>query len=108
MIKRIAVYKNELDIIKSTLKEYDYQVYLFGSRVNDNWRDDSDLNICLQDITPVPKRILAKIERQFAKSKLPYEVTLTDHYSSDDQLKMIIERTSIPLDDITDCYLLKP
>lgn len=68
----IYVTENELEEIHKILKNFPYEVYVFGSRVKGNYRKFSDLDLIVtSDVSDVEK---AELRELFEESNLPFEV----------------------------------
>ncbi len=61
-------------IIKEILSKYPYKFYVFGSRVKENHKKLSDLDLCYLD--PIPSSVINLIENDFEESDLPFKVDI--------------------------------
>ena len=77
----------DLKIIKEILsKHYDLEknpTYLFGSRVNNTHRPNSDLDIFIDDSTILPETV-AYLEEEFEESSLSYKIDIVLRSRIDD------------------------
>lgn len=80
-------------IVQSILAKYPYTFYAFGSRVQGNPRQFSDLDLCF--IEDIPGSILSQIEEDFKESDLPYKVDIVDWNMCDSIFQSIIEKDLI-------------
>lgn len=69
-------FKKIKEIISSYINLDEYEVYLFGSRVNGKHRPDSDLDVLIEDDESIPPETVTKIEEAFEESDLPYKVDI--------------------------------
>ena len=80
--------KNEhLIIVKNILKQHitdAVTIWLFGSRVTNNSKPYSDLDIALEDKTNhrIDLKTLTKIQSDFIESDLPWKVDVIDYDST--------------------------
>lgn len=59
----------------------DYDVFLFGSRMDGTAKPGSDLDILLKGLGPVPFEKMAFLREAFENSTLPYHVDLHDFHT---------------------------
>lgn len=52
------------------------KVFLFGSRINGNWRPNSDLDVLIDDKIKIEKYKLVLLDEAFENSDLPYKVNV--------------------------------
>lgn len=83
--------------IKETFKKYiknpDAKIYVFGSRVNEKFKEYSDIDIAIDDETMTDKTMLM-IQLEFENSTLPYEVDVVDLKKVSDEFKKNITLVS--------------
>ena len=72
-------------------------VWAFGSRVKGTARKTSDLDLCVDNQTPLSFELLACIRDAFSESNIPYKVDIVDWQTVDDDFRAIIiaERLSL-------------
>lgn len=83
-----------LGIIREILKKHipDYEVRIFGSRVNQTAKKYSDLDLTIVGKTKLPKKILYLLRDEFEESDLPFRVEIMDWHTVSDDFKKIIEK----------------
>ena len=90
-----------LNIVKAILKKYlpdACKVYVFGSRVTEQARKYSDLDLAIDNqgsALSLPQRAL--LEEAFQESLLPYKVDVLDWNSISDSFKTQIDRDKVIL-----------
>jgi predicted nucleotidyltransferase len=84
-----------LEIVKAILSKYDYEFYIFGSRITDKAKKFSDLDLFYKD--NIPLRDIFLIEEEFEESNLPYKVDLIDYNSCDKEFQSIMNKNHIIL-----------
>lgn len=89
MIKGIN--EKEEKIIKDILKNYPYNFYYYGSRVNGDYTKGSDLDILIESDEEIPSGIIEKIELEFNESRIPYVVKLSDRKNLEDYFYVLIK-----------------
>ena len=62
------------EIIHSILSKYPYKFYAYGSRVKNQAKKYSDLDLCFYE--KIPWNVLSHIEEDFEESDLPFKVDL--------------------------------
>ena len=82
----------QLNLVKSFFSK-DCQVKLFGSRVAGNFRDLSDLDICI--LSTISRADLAKLRELFDESSLPFTVDIVLYGDCDEKFKKIIDETGV-------------
>ena len=74
----------ELKIIKQIFTEFldasKFEVYLFGSRINDTAHKSSDLDVLIRGEQEVPGSILEYLREAFEKSALPYKMDVLEFH----------------------------
>ncbi|MBF0105872.1 MAG: nucleotidyltransferase domain-containing protein [Deltaproteobacteria bacterium] len=76
----IAVDKGYLKIVTDILTKYlpTHIVWAFGSRVCENPKKYSDLDIVIKTKAPLPVEIMAHLRDAFSESDLPFKVDVVD------------------------------
>ncbi|MBS4026156.1 MAG: nucleotidyltransferase domain-containing protein [Clostridia bacterium] len=76
----IKLSKNDLQIVKTIFKNHvpNFEVFVFGSRVNGNIHDHSDLDIALKGPDKIDLLLLADIKDEFQNSDVPFRVDIID------------------------------
>lgn len=62
------------EIVRLILFKYPYKFYAYGSRVKNQAKDYSDLDLCYQE--EIPWNVLSHIDEDFEQSDLPFKVDL--------------------------------
>lgn len=75
-------------IIDSILSKYPYTFYMFGSRVKDNTKRLSDVDLCFFE--EIPLNIRDHIDEDFENSDLPYKVDIADWNIFDSTFRQLI------------------
>lgn len=73
----------------------DCQMALFGSRVKGNFRENSDLDICV--LSNISRNEVSKINEKFEESHLPFTVDIVLYKDCDDKFRKIIDSTGIKI-----------
>ncbi len=69
-----------LILVKKILEMYvpDYSVYLFGSRVSENIKPYSDIDLVIMNTENLPISTMARMSNAFEESDLPYKVDILE------------------------------
>ncbi len=89
---------SEYEIVKNILVRHlsqDCKIWVFGSRSKNKTRFNSDLDLALQDIKPLPQTTLIDLKEDFSESSLPYTVDIVDMNNIATDFKQIIEKQAI-------------
>lgn len=91
---KIDISPNDLQTVKNILKKYlsQYPVWVFGSRVNGNAQQFSDLDIVIINDKPMNIELYTKLKQAFSDSNLPFLVDIVDWYSTSANFKAIIQQ----------------
>jgi uncharacterized protein len=83
-----------LNDIKKILKDIvpDYEVLVFGSRVNGKSWKYSDLDLAIKGENPVDFRIIEKLKDALSESNLPIMVDVIDWNNISEEFKKVIEK----------------
>jgi len=65
-------------IILSRLKEYRFQLFLFGSQAKQRAGRTSDIDVGILPMAPLPRGLLSEIREELEESHIPYPVDLVD------------------------------
>ena len=93
MIKGIT--DKEYKIIKSILKDYDGEFFVYGSRVKGDFSELSDLDILAK--TKNYNKIISELKHKFDESYLPYVVNFTDYSSVDEKFYNLIKNDLVKI-----------
>lgn len=77
-----------LDILRIHVPEY--EVWAFGSRVNGQAREFSDLDLALKTDKPLPPIRLVELKDAFSESDLPFRVDIVDWAAISGDFRKII------------------
>ena len=82
------------DIFRKHLAPGEYEVFLFGSRVNGEASRFSDYDIGIRGKNPLPPLVKAGIEDALEESDIPYSVEVVDFFYLPERFKNVaLERT---------------
>lgn len=89
----IDVSRRHLKAILAILKKRipDYEVRVFGSRVNQKAKKYSDLDLAVVGKAKLPRTILYSLKDDFEESDLPFRVDILDWYLISENFKKIIQ-----------------
>jgi len=82
------VEERHFKIINDILLKYPYTFYMFGSRVKDNAKRLSDVDLCFFE--DIPLNIRDHIDEDFENSDLPYKVDIADWNTFDITFRQLI------------------
>jgi predicted nucleotidyltransferase len=85
----INIPEHHFNILKNILKHYNYTFYIFGSRITNNAKPLSDIDLFYKE--DIPEKIIISLENEFEESDLPYKVDLINYNSCDDDFKKIMD-----------------
>lgn len=90
----INIRAEHLEIIKDILGKHvpEFEVRVFGSRINGNTKNYSDLDIVLIGKQNLSINQLRKLEDSFQESDLPFRIDVIDWNRISDEFKKIIEK----------------
>lgn len=78
-------------ILRKFLDSKTVRIYVFGSRVGDRSRKDSDLDLLLHGPSAISYSILAQIKEAFEESDIPYKIDVLDYFTISDRFRKKIE-----------------
>lgn len=92
----INLKENELEITKNILKKYfkEDEIIIFGSRITNNIKKYSDLDIAIKGYEKIDLRLLNRAIEDFEYSKLPFRVDLMDYQRLSESFRKIIVQKS--------------
>ena len=70
----LQIKSRHYDIVQQILSKYPYQFYAYGSRVKNQVKEYSDLDLCYYEA--IPWNVLSHISEDFEESDLPFKVDL--------------------------------
>ena len=92
----IALTPKQFDIVKTILQDVS-EVWVFGSRVTGEYRETSDLDVCVRwGNGPCPAK-LEQLKEAFEQSDLPFIVDVCDYHAVAPDFQDIIMTTGISL-----------
>jgi len=93
-MKEVAINRSDLNFIKKILRRYfpKAKIIFFGSRVNGNNRQYSDLDIAIKDKQKVNLLTISSIKEDFANSDLKFMVDLVDYHRTSDEFKAFLDQ----------------
>ena len=88
-----------LEEVKAILSQYlhGYQVWAFGSRVNNDPKSHADLDLAVVGDSPLPLQTYAQIKLAFEESSIPFRVDVVDWCRIAPSFQDIIRRNHDPL-----------
>ena len=83
-----------VNFIKETILTLlpDIEIFIFGSRVQGNALEYSDVDIALKDVKKISFEILLKLRARFEDSTFPYKVDIVDLNNLKENFREIIEK----------------
>ncbi len=89
----------EHKIIHEILTQYlndDYKIWVFGSRVKNQVKYNSDLDLAIEYKNKIDIKLLRKIKRALEESKLPFKVDILDLNAGNEEFNALIKKDMIP------------
>lgn len=98
-MNNVALSQKELFIVKEVLNRYvpEFDVYVFGSRVNGTSSKVSDLDLAIITKEPMNIEKIISLKSAFKESDLPFKVDIVDWASTKENFRKIIESCRIKL-----------
>lgn len=96
---KIDLPARDLETVKKILNRHipQYEVRVFGSRVNNTAKKFSDLDLAIMTQEPLPLNILADLAEDLSASNLPITVDLVDWSRISDEFRQIILKNWITI-----------
>jgi len=90
----IELSEDNIEIVKEILAKHvpEYEVRAFGSRVNNQAKKYSDLDLVIIDEKKIPFEKIFALKNDFAESKLPFRVDILDWKRTSSEFRKIIEQ----------------
>ena len=82
-------------IAREVLRNYDADVYLFGSWATGTQRRTSDIDIAIEPHRPLPPGTLSILRERFEESTIPYFVDVVDLSEADEKFRTRVHREGI-------------
>lgn len=95
----IDIEPSDLETVKAILSRYipEYEVWIFGSRVNGTAKKFSDLDLAVITDSPLNLDTLIDLKAAFSDSDLPFKVDIVDWATTSENFKNIINKQHIEL-----------
>jgi len=89
----IKLDKKHLTVVKKILRQYvpDCEVLVFGSRLTDQVKSYSDLDLALRGSKRIERKKMIELKDAFEDSNLPFRVDVLDWHKTSDSFKKIIQ-----------------
>jgi predicted nucleotidyltransferase len=89
----IKIRPDYLETVLSILKKNvpDHEVWAFGSRVNGEPKQFSDLDLTIKTSAPLPVIIMANLRNDFSETNLPFKVDIIDWSRMDLGFQKIVQ-----------------
>lgn len=84
-------------IIRRSLPDKNFRIFLFGSRAGGFARHFSDFDIGIAGQTRVPTKQLNQIQSDLEDSDIPYKVEVVDFIDAEDSFKNLALKHTLPL-----------
>jgi len=90
----IDLSKHDLEIVRAIINKHipQYEVWVFGSRVNGKVKKFSDLDLAIVGKDPVSDDVLADLNNAFSESDLPIRVDVVDWATISPAFRNIIKQ----------------
>ena len=98
MVKDIYL-KQLRKLILNRLKGQKFQLFLFGSQVEDRSGRASDIDIAILPITVFPCGLLSQIREELEESNIPYPVDLVDLSRSNPEFVQRVREEGVAWND---------
>lgn len=97
----ISLTPDEVKVVKEILAKYlpHVEVRVFGSRLRNDHKKYSDLDLLLIDKEKIPREVLFAMQDDFAESDLPFRVDLVDINRISAEFRKMIVKDAVPLFD---------
>lgn len=79
-------------IIRKAFGRQRVTIVLYGSRARGNARPNSDYDIALKSVRPLPAEIISEIKFRLEESNIPFKVDIVDLAGVSDELKRSISK----------------
>lgn len=90
----IKLDKKHLTVVKKILRQYvpDCEVLVFGSRLTDQVKSYSDLDLALHGKQKIEREKLIELKDAFEESNLPFRVDVLDWHRIAESFRKIIQK----------------
>jgi predicted nucleotidyltransferase len=97
--EKIDLASHDLELVINILQQYipGHEVRVFGSRITDNAKKFSDLDLVVMTREPLPLATLADLADAFSSSNLPIKVDILDWARLGDEIREIIVKANVRL-----------
>lgn len=89
--------RSQIELILAPIVAKGYRVYAFGSRVKNQHRSYSDLDLLIEGQEALPKEDIYKLQEAFEESDLPFRVDISDSAKVSDSFKTCIKNELVKL-----------
>lgn len=89
----LGISLEQLKLIKSFFPD-DFNVYLFGSRINGTWHTYSDLDICIKNRDKIDLSVMSFVREKFENSNLPFMVDIIDYHRCNTNFQKLIDASA--------------
>ena len=98
-LKKIDLPVSDLEIVKNILKRHviNYEVRVFGSRVNNKPKKFSDMDLVIMTTPPLSLKVLGDLAEDFSASNLPIKVDVIDWSRISDEFREVILQNYVTL-----------
>ena len=86
-------------IVLDGLRGRPARVYVFGSTVTGVARHSSDIDVAIEPLAPLPRRVLADLREALDESTVPYDVDLVDLSAAPPAFRERVRQEGIPWTD---------
>jgi predicted nucleotidyltransferase len=97
--RKIRLNLQEEIIVREILQTYlpGREVWVFGSRIGDNPKQYSDLDLLVRDDAPLPAATLYALKEAFEESNLPFQVDIVEWATTSERFRQIIAANYLPI-----------
>lgn len=90
---------DQLLLVKAILQKHapNARFFIFGSRATGRHKPFSDLDLAIDNCTPLESSLLFKIKDEFEESNLPIRVDVLDIHAISDDFKDLIQKDAVEL-----------
>lgn len=93
----LDVRPDHLEIVQNVLSTHvpERDVWAFGSRVNGNAQETSDLDLAIIDDRPLEFELLAALRDAFSESRIPYKIDILDWATLSETFREIVRKNKV-------------
>lgn len=82
-------------IVLDALRPYPARVYLFGSCATGSFRRSSDIDVAIEPLSPIPRRLFVSLREALEESHVPYEVDVVDLSAAPPELRDRVRQSGV-------------